>query len=55
MNEKQEKLIKLLEDMFQLNQTDLDFGIYRIMNQLDHMDLIIMEHLYQLKIQAVKI
>ena len=33
MNEKQEKLIKLLEDMFQLNQTDLDFGIYRIMNQ----------------------
>jgi adenine-specific DNA-methyltransferase len=33
MNEKQEKLIKLLEEMFQLNQTDLDFGIYRIMNQ----------------------
>ncbi|WP_122893472.1 DNA methyltransferase [Arcobacter peruensis] len=32
MTEKQEKLIKLLEDMFQLNQTDLDFGIYRIMN-----------------------
>lgn len=32
MNEKQEKLIKLLEDMFQLNQSDLDFGIYRIMN-----------------------
>jgi len=33
MNEKQEKLINLLEEMFQLNQTDLDFGIYRIMNQ----------------------
>lgn len=33
MNEKQRKLIELLKDMFQLNQTDLDFGIYRIMNQ----------------------
>lgn len=33
MNEKQKKLIELLKEMFQLNQTDLDFGIYRIMNQ----------------------
>jgi adenine-specific DNA-methyltransferase len=33
MNEKQRKLIELLKEMFQLNQTDLDFGIYRIMNQ----------------------
>ncbi|KAB7889541.1 DNA methyltransferase [Poseidonibacter ostreae] len=33
MNEKQRKLIELLKEIFQLNQTDLDFGIYRIMNQ----------------------
>ena len=33
MNEKQRKLIELLKEMFQLNQTDLDFGIYKIMNQ----------------------
>jgi len=32
MNEKQQKLINLLKEMFQLNQNDLDFGIYRIMN-----------------------
>ena len=32
MTEKQQKLIALLEEMFQLNQSDLDFGIYRIMN-----------------------
>jgi adenine-specific DNA-methyltransferase len=28
----QEKLIKILEEIFQLDQSDLDFGIYRIMN-----------------------
>ena len=28
-----EKLQKLLEELFQLDQADLDFGIYRIMNQ----------------------
>lgn len=28
-----EKLQKLFEELFQLNQADLDFGIYRIMNQ----------------------
>jgi len=28
-----EKLRKLLEELFQLDQADLDFGIYRIMNQ----------------------
>ena len=28
-----EKLKKLLEELFQLDQADLDFGIYRIMNQ----------------------
>jgi len=33
MTEKQQRLIDILEEMFQLNQTDLDFGIYRIMNQ----------------------
>ena len=32
MTEKQQRLIDLLEEMFQLNQSDLDFGIYRIMN-----------------------
>lgn len=32
MREKQQKLIALLQEMFQLNQSDLDFGIYRIMN-----------------------
>lgn len=28
-----DKLIAVLEDVFQLNQADLDFGIYRILNQ----------------------
>ena len=28
-----EKLQRLLEELFQLDQADLDFGIYRIMNQ----------------------
>jgi adenine-specific DNA-methyltransferase len=28
-----EKLLTLLEELFQLDQADLDFGIYRIMNQ----------------------
>lgn len=28
-----EKFIKVLEEMFQFDQADLDFGIYRIMNQ----------------------
>ena len=28
-----EKLRRLLEELFQLDQADLDFGIYRIMNQ----------------------
>jgi len=28
-----EKFQKLLEELFQLDQADLDFGIYRIMNQ----------------------
>ena len=32
MTDKQQKLIDLLREMFQLNQSDLDFGIYRIMN-----------------------
>jgi len=32
MTEKQQKLIEILQEMFQLNQSDLDFGIYRIMN-----------------------
>ena len=33
MSENLIKLKKLLRDMFQLDQADLDFGIYRIMNQ----------------------
>ena len=28
-----DKLIAVLEEVFQLNQADLDFGIYRILNQ----------------------
>lgn len=32
MTEVQEKFIKLLKEMFQFDQADLDFGIYRIMN-----------------------
>lgn len=32
MTEKQQKLIDILKEMFQLDQSDLDFGIYRIMN-----------------------
>lgn len=31
-NEKSEKLIEILKEIFQLDQSDLDFGIYRIMN-----------------------
>lgn len=32
MNENQKKLLKILEEMFQFDQADLDFGIYRIMS-----------------------
>ena len=32
MTGKQKKLIELLKEMFQFEQADLDFGIYRIMN-----------------------
>lgn len=32
MTEVQEKFIKILKEMFQFDQADLDFGIYRIMN-----------------------
>src|SRR5690625_7222986 len=31
--ERQEKFVKILTEMFQFDQADLDFGIYRIMNQ----------------------
>ena len=33
LNENKEKLKKILSEMFQFDQSDLDFGIYRIMNQ----------------------
>jgi len=33
MNENLKKLKTVLREMFQLDQADLDFGIYRIMNQ----------------------
>jgi len=33
MTEKYERLIKLLKELFQIDRPDLDFGIYRIMNQ----------------------
>ena len=32
MNQKYEKLKALLKELFQLDQPDLDFGIYRIMH-----------------------
>ena len=32
MTEVQQKFIDLLKEMFQFDQADLDFGIYRIMN-----------------------
>jgi adenine-specific DNA-methyltransferase len=32
MNTRQERFIKLLETIFELDKSDLDFGIYRIMN-----------------------
>jgi adenine-specific DNA-methyltransferase len=32
MSEKYEKLKTLLEELFQLDQPDLDFGLYRIMH-----------------------
>ena len=32
MNDRQERFIKLLENIFELDKSDLDFGIYRIMN-----------------------
>jgi len=31
-SDKQQKLINLLRELFQLNQPDLDFGLYRIMH-----------------------
>jgi len=33
MSKGYEKLVRLLKELFQLDQADLDFGIYRIMNQ----------------------
>jgi len=33
MTEQYNKLVKTLSEIFQLDQADLDFGIYRIMNQ----------------------
>ncbi len=32
MNDRQERFVKLLESIFELDKSDLDFGIYRIMN-----------------------
>jgi len=32
MTENQKKLLKILSEIFQLDQNDLDFGIYRTMN-----------------------
>lgn len=32
MSEKLQRFTKLLRDMFELEKSDLDFGIYRIMN-----------------------
>jgi hypothetical protein len=32
MSQKYEKLKSLLQELFQLNQPDLDFGLYRVMH-----------------------
>lgn len=32
MNDRQQRFIKLLEEIFEINKSDLDFGIYRILN-----------------------
>lgn len=32
MNKRQQRFIKLLEEIFEINKSDLDFGIYRILN-----------------------
>lgn len=32
MNDRQNRFIKLLEEIFEINKSDLDFGIYRILN-----------------------
>ena len=32
MNDRQKRFIDLLENIFELDKSDLDFGIYRIMN-----------------------
>ena len=33
MSEQYERLVRLLKELFQIDQAELDFGIYRIMNQ----------------------
>ena len=33
MNERMIRFIELLNQMFELDKSDLDFGIYRILNQ----------------------
>ena len=32
MNERLDRFTKLLKEIFELDKTDLDFGIYRVMN-----------------------
>ena len=32
MNDRQKRFIKLLEEIFEIDKCDLDFGIYRILN-----------------------
>ena len=46
MTDNQKKLINILKDMFQFDQTDLDFGIYRIMRiKRDEISKFIVEEL----------
>ena len=39
-NEKLNRFISLLEEIFELDKADLDFGIYRIMNIRDRKSVV---------------
>lgn len=57
MTEQYKKLIKTLSEIFQLDQADLDFGIYRIMNQkraeiIDYLDNRLLKQVAEILSQA---
>jgi hypothetical protein len=39
-NEKQEQLLATLRVMFQFDQAELDFGVYRITERNDYLDIL---------------